>query len=51
MCKDEEDEGRNEDGSRIDMRGDVVINGVEGAEEVLAPIDMFSTLVLKGGGS
>ena len=49
-CKGEEDEGRNENGSRIDLRGDVVINGVEGAEEGLEPIDMYSTLVLKGGG-
>ena len=28
-CKGEEDKGRHEDGSRIDLRGDVVINGVE----------------------
>ena len=35
-CKGEEDEGRHEDGSRIDPRGDVVTNGVEGVEEGVA---------------
>ena len=40
-CKGEEDKGCNEDGSRIDMRGDVLIIGVKGAEEGLSPIDMF----------
>ena len=29
-CKGEEDKGRHKDGSRIDLRGDVVVNGVEG---------------------
>ena len=29
-CKGEEDKGRHEDGLRIDLRGDVIINGVEG---------------------
>ena len=38
-CKGEEDEGRHEDGSMIDPRGEVVINRVEGVEEVLATID------------
>ena len=38
-CKGEEDEGRHEDGSRIGMRGDVVINRVERVEEGAAPID------------
>ena len=39
-CEGEEDEGRHEDGSRTDPRGDVVVNGVEGAEEGgVAPID------------
>ena len=46
-CKGEEDEGRHEDGSRIDPRGDVVINGVEGVEEGVAPIDPSS--ISKGG--
>ena len=35
-CKGEENEGRHEDGSRIDPRGDVVINRVEGVEEGVA---------------
>ena len=34
--------GRHEDGSRIDLRGNVVINGVEGVEEGVAPIDPSS---------
>ena len=38
-CEDEEDEGRHEDGSRIDPRGDVVVNGVEGAEDEVASND------------
>ena len=42
-CKGEEEEGRHEYGSRIDPRGDVVINGVEGVEEGVAPIDPSST--------
>ena len=46
-CKGEEEEGRHEDGSRIDPRGDVVINGVEGVEEEVAPID--PTSISKGG--
>ena len=49
-CKGEEDKGRHKDGSRIDMRGDVVINGVEGVEEGVAPIDPSSTSISKGGG-
>ena len=44
-CKGEEDEGRHEDGLRIDPRGDVVINRVEGVEEVVAPIDPSSDSV------
>ena len=40
-CKGEEDEGCNKDGSRIDLRVGVVINGVEGFEEVVAPIDVY----------
>ena len=43
----EEEEGQ-EDQSRIDQRGDVVINGVEGVEEGVAPIDPSS--IKKGGG-
>ena len=31
-CKGQEDEGRHEDGSKIDLRGDVVINRVRGGE-------------------
>ena len=49
-CKGEEDKGRHDDGSRIDLRGDVVINGVERFEEGVAPIDPSSTLILKGEG-
>ena len=48
-CKGEEDKGSHEDGSRIDLRGDVVINGVEGVEEGVAPIDPSSTSISKGG--
>ena len=35
---------------RIDTRGDVVINRVEGVEEKVAPIDHYLTSILKGGG-
>ena len=31
-CKVEEDKGRHKDGSRIDLRGDIFINGVEGVD-------------------
>ena len=48
-CKGEEDKGRHRDGSRIYMRSNVVINGVEGVEEVVAPTDTSSTSVSKGG--
>ena len=44
-CKGEED-----DGSRIGPRGDIVINGVGGVEEGVAPIDPSSTSISKGGG-
>ena len=44
-CKSEEDKGRHEDGSRIDPRGDVVINGAKGVEKGLAPIDPYSTSI------
>ena len=47
--KGEEDKGHHEDGSRIDLRGDVVINWVEGVEEGVAPIDLSSTLISKRG--
>ena len=50
-CKDEEEEGRHKDGSRIDPRGDVVINGVEGVEEGVEPIDPSLTLISKRGGA
>ena len=49
-CKGEEDEGRHEDGLRIDPRGEVVINGVEGVEEGVAPIDPSPPSISKGGG-
>ena len=39
--KGEEDKGSHKDGLRIDLRGDVVINGVEGVEEGVAPIDLL----------
>ena len=38
-CKGEEKKGCHKDGSRIDMRDDVVINGVEGVEDGVALID------------
>ena len=44
-CKGEEDNGRHKDGLRIDLRGDVVINGVEGFEEGVAPIEPSSTSI------
>ena len=46
-CKGEEDEGRHEDGPRIDPRGDVVVNMLEGVKEGVAPIDPFSTSISK----
>ena len=49
-CKGEEEEGRHEYGSRIDPRSDVVINGVEGVDEGVEPIDLSLTSILKGGG-
>ena len=49
-CKGEENRGRHEDGSRIDLRGEVFINGVEGVEEGVAPIDPSLTSISKGGG-
>ena len=49
-CKGKEDEGRHKDGSRIDPRDDVVINGVEEVEEGVASIDSPSTSISKGGG-
>ena len=49
-CKGEKEEGHHEDGYRIYLRGDVVINGVEGFEEGVAPIDPYSTSISKGGG-
>ena len=44
-CKGGEDKGRHKDGSRIDLRGDVVVNGVEGVEEGVAPIDPSLTSI------
>ena len=49
-CKGVEDKGRLEDGLRIDPRGDFAINGVEGVEEGVAPIDMSLASISKGGG-
>ena len=49
-CKDEEEKGRHEDGSRIDLIDDVIINGVDGVEEGVAPIDPSLTSIYKGGG-
>ena len=46
-CKGEEDRGSHEDGSRIDMRGDVFINRVEGVEDKVAPIDPSLTSISK----
>ena len=48
-CKGEEDKGSHEDGSRIDPRGEVVINGVKEVEEGLASIDPSSTSISKRG--
>ena len=49
-CKGKEDKWHHEDGSRSDLGGDVVINRVEGVEEGVAPIDLSSTFISKGGG-
>ena len=49
-CKGKEDERRNKDGIRIDLRGDIVINGVEGVEEGVAPIDLYLNSILEEGG-
>ena len=49
-CKGEDEKGRHEDGSSIDLRGDVVINRVEGVEDKVAPIDPSLTSISKGGG-
>ena len=49
-CKGKEDERRNMDGLRIDMRGDVVINGLEVVEEGVSKIDLYSASIFKEGG-
>ena len=49
-CKGKDDKGRHEDESSIDLRCDVVINGVEGVEEGVSPIDPSLTSISKGGG-
>ena len=49
-CKGKEDEGRHNDGLRIDPRGDVVIHGVGGVDEGVAPTDLSSNSILKEGG-
>ena len=50
-CEGKQDEGRHEDGSRIDPRGDIVVNRVEGADEGVAPIDpVFELRFRKGCG-
>ena len=41
MCKGEEYKERHKDVSKIYPRGDVIINRVEGVEEVVAPIDPY----------
>ena len=47
--KGEEDKGRHEDGSRIDPRGDIVMNRAKVVEEGVAPIDPSSTLISNRG--
>ena len=42
-CKGKEENRRKEDGFRIYLRGDIVINGVKVVEEGVAPIDPYST--------
>ena len=49
-CKGEEGKEHHEDGLRIDMGGDVVVNGVEGVEEGVAPIHPSLDSISKGGG-
>ena len=49
-CKGKYNKGSHEDGSRIYLRGEVFIIGVEGVEEGVAPIDPSLTLISKGGG-
>ena len=49
-CKGKEEYGRHKDGSRIDPRGDVLINEVEGVEEGVAPIDRYCGLQFRKGG-
>ena len=47
VCKGKDDERRNEDGIRIDLRGEIFINGVEVVEEGVAPSDMYLNSILK----
>ena len=49
-CKGKEEERRNEDGFRINMRFDFIINGVKGFDEGVALIDPYSNSILKEGG-
>ena len=42
-CKGEEDKWCDKNGSRIDLRSDIVIKGVEGVEEAVVPIEPYST--------
>ena len=49
-CKGKEDEGRHKYGSRINLRGDVIINRAEGVEEVVAPINPSLDSISKGVG-
>ena len=50
-CEGEEDEGSHEDSSRIDPRGDIVVNKFKGADEGVAPIDpVFELRFRKGCG-
>ena len=44
-CKGEYYKGSHENGSRIDPRGDIVINGVKVVEEEVALINLSSTSI------
>ena len=47
-CKGKEDKGCHGDGPRIDMRGDIFINWVEGVELGVAPIYPASPSIDRG---
>ena len=48
-CKSGEDKGSHEDGSRVDRKDEVIINGAEVVEDGVAPIDPSSTSIFKVG--